>query len=72
MPHMATSPFRVNGLVDGQADGARDCELVARCPSEPPEGMDVMKAWSARYQRGYSEAFSNAEYHRCGPECGRS
>lgn len=70
MPHMAASPFTVNGLVDGQARGAEDAARVGECPPRPPLGMEPDKAWSFRYQRGYNEAFSTATPHRCGPECG--
>lgn len=55
MPHMTVSPFDVNGLVDGETDGARDAERVRE--GLPPVGMDPAKSWSVRYQRGYAAAF---------------
>lgn len=51
------SPFEVDGLTDGRADGARDAAILSHCPPGKALGMDVAKDWSWRYKRGYEEKF---------------
>ena len=71
MPHMTTSPFKVNGLADGRADGVRDAARMAQKPPLKPLGMDPEKAWSWRYKQGYQEVLSLAN-GQVSPANGRS
>jgi hypothetical protein len=49
----AASPY----FRDGSEDGLQDAITASQCPPGVPHGVNLEKAWSYMYQRGYERHF---------------